>query len=395
MNSKIDYPSEYDNSSRVENADQLIDKYISDAAIYRQFAAQRSQLDMAYGNGERNKMDIFWPDSSAGQERKSPMAMFIHGGYWHRMDRSCFSHLSAGLNAHGIAVAIPSYTLCPHIKVGGIINELRRACLILYQTFHRPITVLGHSAGGHLAACVMATEWQKIHSQLPLDLVASGMGISGLYDLMPLLKTPINNVLDMDEKQAESASPIRWVPEAMQQFEAWVGSEESGEYHRQSRELADHWSLLGTPTYYVSVAGANHFTIVDELVQPDSPMVKRLVKLVEQPRSDFDLPEVDEAEVDRLMNQFIEASTASDSGDDESDGDGDGDDESDGGDDGDERDWGEKLQPLSEDRSSIEADSDKPHRLTIPEELDESAEKHPEQSAKANQADTASKKKAE
>ncbi len=412
MNSEIDYASEYDNSSRVENAYQLINKYISDAATYREFAAERSQLDLAYGNGERNKMDIFWPDSAAGRERKSPMAMFIHGGYWHLMDRSCFSHLSAGLNANGIAVAMPSYTLCPQIKVGGIINEMRRASLILYQTFQRRITVLGHSAGGHLAACVMATEWQKIHSELPLDLIASGMGISGLYNLMPILKTPINNVLDMDEKQAKSASPIHWVPEAMQQFDAWVGSEESGEYHRQSRELADHWSLLGTPTYYVSVPDANHFTIVDQLVQPDSPMVKRLVKLVEQPKSDFKLPEVNEAEVDKLMHQFVEASKAPQSGDGDGGGADDDDDDSDDGegansDDGDEdgggggdgnlgkeQDRGETIHSKNNGQSPAESDAEKPHRLTIPEEIEESAEEQPKQTAKTDQADATSKKKA-
>ena len=111
MNSEIDYAAEYDNSGRVENSSQLINKYITDAANYRELAASPAQMNLAYGNNERNLMDIFWPNNTAGQERKSPIVMFIHGGYWQRMDRSCFSHLAMGLNAHGVAVAMPSYTL--------------------------------------------------------------------------------------------------------------------------------------------------------------------------------------------------------------------------------------------------------------------------------------------
>jgi len=314
MNSEIDYPAEYDNSARVADSAQLVDKYITDAANYREFAAERTQLDLDYGDGERNRMDIFWPDSDAGKTRKCPIVMFIHGGYWQRMDRSCFSHLSAGLNAHGIAVAMPSYTLCPHIEIEGIINEMRRACLVLFQTFRRQITVIGHSAGGHLAACMLATDWPRIHQQLPHDLIASGMGISGLYDLLPLCETPINEALGMDEQQAMSASPILWTPQALHRFDAWVGETESGEYHRQSRDLAARWNMLATPSRYTSVPDANHFTIVDELVDPDSPMVQRILELVEQPTAEVDLPEVDEDEVGQLMQQFVIASAAADSG---------------------------------------------------------------------------------
>ena len=310
MNSEIDYPAEYDNSARVENSAELVDKYITDAANYREFAAERTQLDLNYGDRDRNKMDIFWPDSEAGKSRKCPIVMFIHGGYWQRLDRSCFSHLSAGLNAHGIAVAMPSYTLCPHIKIGGIINEMRRACLVLFQTFRRRITVVGHSAGGHLAACMMATDWQEIHPRLPHDLVASGLGISGLYDLLPLRQTPVNDALGMDEEQALSASPVHWVPQALQRFDAWVGATESNEYHRQSRDLASRWNMLATPTRYISVPGANHFTIVDELVKPGSPMVQRIVELVKRPATEAELPALDEEEVELLLNLFIDASMA-------------------------------------------------------------------------------------
>ncbi|MEP1207330.1 MAG: alpha/beta hydrolase fold domain-containing protein [Rhizobiaceae bacterium] len=310
MNSEIDYPAEYDNSGRVANAAELMDQYITDATKYREFAADRAQIDLEYGGGDRNKMDIFWPDSDAARERDSPMVMFIHGGYWQRMDKSCFSHMAAGLNDHGIAVAIPSYTLCPQISVEGIINEMRRACLVLFQTFQRRITVVGHSAGGHLTACMLGTNWPKIHQDLPHDLVASGLGISGLYDLVPILQTPINDALGMDDEQARSTSPMLWLPETFQRFDAWVGSEESNEFHRQSRQLAQRWNMLATPCRYVSVPGANHFTVIDGMVKPDSPMVRRIIELMEKPAAEIELPQPDEKDVEKLSQQFTEESMA-------------------------------------------------------------------------------------
>ena len=266
--SDIDYAKEYDNSGRVENAADLIDNYMLDAALFRESHAVHLEADLVYGPEPRNMMDIFWPLKSDDDERETeaeaeaeaeaendspppildkdvPITMFIHGGYWQRLDRSCFSHMASGLLAHGIAVAIPSYTLCPENTVEGIINEMRRACLVLYQTHERPITVFGHSAGGHLAACLLATEWNAIHPELPEDLVQSGMGISGLYDLVPLIQTPINEALGLDEETAVRASPVLWTPDALNRFEAWVGGDESDEYHRQSRDLADQWSILG------------------------------------------------------------------------------------------------------------------------------------------------------
>ncbi|MCJ8308864.1 MAG: alpha/beta hydrolase [Hyphomicrobiales bacterium] len=308
MNSEIDYAAEYDNSGRVENSSQLINKYITDAANFRELAASPAQMNLAYGNNERNLMDIFWPNNTAGQERKSPIVMFIHGGYWQRMDRSCFSHLAMGLNAHGVAVAMPSYTLCPDISIDGIINEMRRACLVLFQTYRKKLTVIGHSAGGHLAACMMATDWTRIHPVLPHDMVASGLGLSGLYDLLPLTQTPVNDAVGMDEAEAVSASPIFWTPVAIQQFDAWVGEDESSEYHRQGRDLSARWNLLGTPTRYVSVPAANHFTIVDELVNPASQMVRRILNLVQKPQAHIELPELDNDEVDALVSRFVEES---------------------------------------------------------------------------------------
>ncbi len=317
MNENIDYTKEYDNSARVANSTELLDRLITDAANFRDDPDLIAEYDLSYGPALRNRMDVFWPSNGAGRKKQSRIVMFIHGGYWQRMDRSAFSHLARGLLDNGLAVAMPSYTLCPDIKIDGIINEIRRACLLLYQTYKRRFTVIGHSAGGHLAACMVATDWDTIHHDLPNDLVASGLGISGIFDLLPLLQTPINDALQMDEVQAIAASPIRWIPETQQRFDAWVGSTESGEFHRQSQSLAERWSLLGSPTQYQSVPGKNHFTVIDDLKHRNSRLVNRIVDLTEQPLAEENIPEPDEDEIQKLILQSSNesADTGADTGD--------------------------------------------------------------------------------
>jgi len=189
-------------------------------------------------------------------------------------------------------------------SVNGIINEMRRVCLLLYQTHKKTITVFGHSAGGHLAACLMATDWSGIHPDLPADLVSSGMGISGVYDLIPLLSTPQNIALCLDEETARAVSPVEWIPNALHQFDAWVGGDESAEFLRQSKDLAARWSMLGTVSKSVIVKDTNHFSIVDQLIDPQSDMVRRLLELIKNPVDDSALSQPEEAKVLAELESF-------------------------------------------------------------------------------------------
>ncbi|MEM1318125.1 MAG: alpha/beta hydrolase [Pseudomonadota bacterium] len=310
--STINYAAEYDNSGRVENSAELIDAYIEDAAEFRATEGLDAEYDLAYGPQPRNKMDLFWPGDDAGKARTSPIVVFIHGGYWQRLDRSAFSHMAKGLLENDMAVAMPSYTLAPDITVAGIINEMRRACLVLHQTYKRPLTVVGHSAGGHLAACMLATEWTKIHPDLPDDLVQSAMGISGLYDLAPLLQTPINDALGMDFESAYASSPLEWVPPPLHRFQAWVGGDESEEYHRQSRDITKRWSMLGTSCEMKAVKNTNHFTVIHKLLKPGSKMVKRIVDLVVHPVIQIDFQDDEDAIAQVLANGPIKPSALED-----------------------------------------------------------------------------------
>jgi arylformamidase len=267
----MDLNAQYNNRAMVPNHPDIVAGWVKDAEAYR--AANPQSLGLAYGSHERHAYDLFAGEGNAS----APLVVFIHGGYWQGLHRTQFSHMAAGCNAHGLDVAIPSYRLAPEVGIADIIADMQAFCLHLWQAHGRRLVVAGHSAGGHLAACMMATDWGQ-HGA-PADLVTSGMGISGLYDLRPLLPVYVNDALKMDEPAARSASPIAWAPPKQGRFEAWVGGDESREYHRQSETLAAVWLGAGLDCCWVPVEGDNHFTVVRHLVDKDSAMTKALVAL--------------------------------------------------------------------------------------------------------------------
>ena len=146
------------------------------------------------------------------------------------------------------------------------------------------LVISGHSAGGHLAACMLATEWKAFDASLPYDVVIAAYAISGLFDLGPLVDTSINKALGLDQAMARVASPLFWRPPATGSFDAVVGEAESAEYFRQSRTIVDLWGKAGVATRFGTVAGANHFTAIAPLADPDSPMVSRLKELAGRAR---------------------------------------------------------------------------------------------------------------
>jgi arylformamidase len=266
--SDIDYEAEYNNRARVPEHPALMAGWVKDAAAYRETHPPRV---LSYGPGERNRIDLF-EGSSEG-----PIVVFIHGGYWQSLDGFSFSHCARGLNAHGISVAVPTYDLCPTVSVADIITQMRMACRELAKLGH-PLVVSGHSAGGHLAACMLATDWTAFDASLPRELVIAAYAISGLFDLPPLVATSINKALHLDQASAKAASPLFWTAPVRGSFDAVVGGNESAEYFRQSRSIAETWGER-IATRFATVPAANHFTAIAPLADPNSPMVLRLKDL--------------------------------------------------------------------------------------------------------------------
>ena len=240
--------AQYDNPALVPEHPAIIAGWAVDAAAYR--AAAGGRLDVPYGASPRERYDWFGPDDA-------PVAVFIHGGYWQKLDKSYFSHCAAGLVAHGVAVAVLGYDLCPEVTLRRIVEQMRAACAAL-----RPVLAFGHSAGGHLSAMLLAS-----------GDVPAALPISGVFDVTPLRHTRIGDALALEEAEARALSPM-FMARPAGRLHAVVGAAESEAFRGQTREMAARWG--GTND---EVAGANHFTVLAGLSDPRHPMVRQALAM--------------------------------------------------------------------------------------------------------------------
>jgi len=274
----IDYEVEYNNRARVPEHPEIFARWQRDGEAYRIEATteRRAELGIKYGPSPRQFIDLFMPKSGAAN---APLSMFIHGGYWRSLEPAMFSQMARGLNARGVTVAVAGYDLVPQVAIRDIIAQTQQACLALWKKLGKRIMVSGHSAGGHLAACMLATDWKALGA--PADLVPAAMTVSGVHDLMPLLHLANNAEFKLDEAEARRVSPICWPAPKGRALDAVVGGMESAEFLRQSKIIADAWGK-DNATRYEAVPGMNHFTVCDPMSDPKSAMVERLATLTQR-----------------------------------------------------------------------------------------------------------------
>jgi arylformamidase len=272
----IDYEAEYNNRARVPDYEQIFARWAQEGELYRVDALKRdrAELGLSYGDTPRQSVDLFMPD--AGES--ASIAMFIHGGWWRSLDPSQFSQMARGPNAHGVTVAVVGYDLCPNVGIGDIVEQMRRACIFLWLRFGRRLFVYGHSAGGHLAGAMVATDWVALYPKAPADLVPAGYAVSGLFDLSPLVGITPNQDFRLTPETARALSPALWPLAPGRMFDAVVGGLESSEFLRQSKLIAQAWQSTGT-TRYEEIPGKNHFTVIDAFADPQSAMTARVVEL--------------------------------------------------------------------------------------------------------------------
>jgi len=263
-----DWTTAYDNRAAVPGAMALADRWSAAAAAFRARPGILVER-LASGPGPRERVDLIRPDGAA-----AGLAVFVHGGYWMRNAPEMFTHLAAGALAAGWAVAMPGHALCPQVRIGVIVEQVRAGIAAAAGEVPGPIRIAGHSAGGHLAARMVATGGL---APGVVRRVAGVLAISGIHDLRPLLRTPMQPTLRLDLAQARADSPALLEPAGAAPLTAWVGARELPELRRQSALIANVWTGLGVETRLIEDEGHDHFSVIEGLGAPDSPIARAWV----------------------------------------------------------------------------------------------------------------------
>lgn len=240
-----------------------------------QSKAARNQLrgltDISYGDGPNENLDIF-PANLA----HAPVMVFLHGGYWRALDKSDQSFIAPSFTREGVCVVVPNYALCPRVTIPDIVMQMVKALTWVWRYISEwggdpsRIHVVGHSAGGHLAAMMMACQWQRYADDLPADLVKSGLSVSGLFELESVMRSPmLQSDLRLDEAQVLRCSPA-WMPTPAQgSFWSVVGALESDEFIRQHVLIQQAWGKACVPVC-VALPGLHHFNVLSALAESGS-----------------------------------------------------------------------------------------------------------------------------
>lgn len=266
-----DWDDEFANMAHIAGSDALPALWAQSALDYRNSGVS-VETDIPYGDHEREKFDIVWPDGTP-----KGLAVFVHGGFWMRLDKSFWTDFAEGARANGWAVCLPSYTLAPEARLSEMTLQIGAAISEAASRITGPIHLSGHSAGGHLATrmiCADSPLADGIQTRIKHTL-----SISGLHDLRPLMHTKMNDVLHIDEAEAlrESAALLR--PISAAPLTCWVGGGERPEFIRQSVLMAQMWDGLDISTTCHIDGQHNHFTVIEGLRDPQSPITQQLLAM--------------------------------------------------------------------------------------------------------------------
>jgi arylformamidase len=271
------YEAQYNLRARHADSDALIARWTSESERVRR--SLPCLLDERYGQEPNATLDLF-PARAAG----APILMFIHGGYWRRLDKADHSFIAETPVANGAAVAVLNYDLCPTVTIDTIVAECRAATAWLYRNARKlngdpaRLYIAGHSAGGHLTATTLATDWAALG--LPADLVKGGLPISGVFDLRPITLTSINDDTRLDREAAERLSPLHRKLAHLPPIVAAVGAGETFAFLEQTRLYADAWRRWGGRAEHLVVPGVHHFDVLLELTRAGSPLSRSLYALM-------------------------------------------------------------------------------------------------------------------
>lgn len=238
-------------------------------------------LNVAYGPHPDETLDIF----PAQGMSPGPVLIYLHGGYWRLLSKDDSSFMAPALTRAGMTVVAVNYSLAPAVTLDHIVDQTRRAVVWVQRHIEqhhgdaRRLIIAGSSAGGHLAAMVLASGWQENYG-MDSTALAGAVLLSGLYDLTPLVDTHINDWMHLSLEDARRNSPLFALPQHGAPILVSYGSNETAEFKRQSHDYLAAWQAQGFQGEYVDMPDTNHFDLVLHLNRLDSPLVQKLLKLL-------------------------------------------------------------------------------------------------------------------
>lgn len=252
-----------------------------DALSERARATLRCDIGVSYGPTLSETLDVF-PGEPGG-----PIVVFIHGGYWMMLTSTEHSYLAPGLVENGATVIIPTYALAPAVTIDEIVRQVRASVAWAYRNGDRygadtgRIVVVGHSAGGHLVARLLQTDWEDDYG-IPSSVIAGGCAVSGLFDLRPFPYTTMQEHLEFTAEQILRNSPILSLPVAAPHLLITHGAKQPRELLRQSRDFYRAWRDAGLSAEYWEREEFTHFDELDALAEADSELTRRVLRLAER-----------------------------------------------------------------------------------------------------------------
>ena len=259
--------AQYNNRARVSDHGQVLARWAQASELVRQRSV--AHLDVAYGDGPGETLDLFPTDAPA-----APVLIFIHGGYWRSLDKADHSFVAPSFTADGALVVVVNYALCPAVTVEHIVMQMVHAVSWVWRHAEAyggdpsRIALAGHSAGAHLAAMLMCCRWKVVAEDLPAQPLSGALAISGLYDLEPLRQTPfVQADLQLNPASVGRLSPAFFPRPKSGKLYAAVGADESDEFLRQNRLIRDVWGPTAVPVCE-TLPGSNHFNVLNSLVDP-------------------------------------------------------------------------------------------------------------------------------
>lgn len=252
----------------VPDAETYIADYIERSAEVRGRLGGR--LDVAYGDTPLQALDVF----PASGDSRAPLHIFMHGGYWRAMDKSANSFVAEALVRAGATTVMLNYDLCPAVTLDDIVAQIIRAVAWVHDNAADlggdpdRIYLSGHSAGGQLAMMALAHDWEK--DGLPPDLIKGAVGVSGVYDLAPLMRTSINDDVRLTGDMAARNSPTLHPPATSAPVVIAVGQQEPEAFIDQSKDFHQVCLDAGLDSQYLESPGDNHFSVLYTLANPIS-----------------------------------------------------------------------------------------------------------------------------